>query len=82
MKTTILTLFLTAMTGLSMVALPPAGGTDELAAIERANRITVEWANYYGCVAEFVSYPFRKQSPRRPIDLVNQDTKSQTSLLR
>jgi len=49
MKITILifSLFLTAMTGLSMVALPPVGGTNELAAIERANRINMEWANYY-----------------------------------
>jgi hypothetical protein len=49
MKITILifSLFLTAMTGLSMVALLPAGGTNELAAIERANRINVEWASYY-----------------------------------
>ncbi len=49
MKITILisSLLLTAMTGLSMVALPLAGGTNELAAIERANRINVEWANYY-----------------------------------
>ena len=49
MKITILfsSLFLTAMTGISMVALSPAGGTNELAAIERANRINAEWANYY-----------------------------------
>jgi len=35
------------MTGLSMVALPPAGGTNVLAEVERVNRINVEWASYY-----------------------------------
>ena len=49
MKTIILILYLllTAMTGMSMVVLPPAGGTNGLAEMERANRINVEWQNYY-----------------------------------
>ncbi|MGA2248783.1 MAG: hypothetical protein ABSH48_27830 [Verrucomicrobiota bacterium] len=40
-------LYLTATTGLSVAALPPAWGTNELAEINRMNKVISERQNYY-----------------------------------